>query len=81
MRCYECGWSRISRTREGGFACPRCGTRAVASQRTESAEEQPSLVVKIYTLTFAVIGLGLPFLIPIILKLSQRYPMELGTPW
>lgn len=38
-------------------------------------------MVKIYTLTFAVIGLGLPFLIPIILKLSQRYPMELGTPW
>lgn len=73
MSCYECGWSRISRTRDGHRVCPRCGAAEAPSHHKEEAGEQPTGVVKAYTGFFAVFGLLFPFLIPIILKVSYLY--------
>lgn len=81
MKCFECGWARVSRTREGGLRCPRCGTAVDAKREQQASAEQPSTVVKVYTLAFAIFGLAFPFFVPIIVKLSQKYPMELGLPW
>lgn len=80
LKCFECGWPRVSRTREGALVCPRCGTKAAPGQKIEEASERPSKVVQVYTFVFAAFALTFPFLVPIILKLSRLYPMEFGPP-
>ena len=83
MKCYECGWPRISRTRHGARVCPRCGTKARADLPPVQASpnEQPSKTVQYFVGFFAVLGLSFPFFVPLIVKVSLTYPMELGTPW
>ena len=81
MKCYECSWPRISRTRNGAHVCPRCGAKARADLPPSDPGEQPSRVVKAYTVFFAVLGLTFPFFVPLIVKLSLAYPMDLGAPW
>lgn len=79
MKCFECGWPRISRTREGERRCPRCGTAATPSAGRASSKPEGSKVARIYTGVLAVFALVFPFLVPIILKVSLANPD--WAPW
>ncbi len=74
MSCFECGWPRLSRTRDGEHRCPRCGTRGKVDKAAGKTGDEPSKTVKIFTGFFAVWGLLFPFLVPIIIKISLANP-------
>lgn len=75
MKCYECGFPKISKNRYGERRCPRCGTKAGKPAAVVARKsEQPSLVVKVFTLTFALFALTFPFLVPLLLKVSLANP-------
>lgn len=55
----------------GQRSCPRCGAKAhPETVASKPSKDGPSNVVKIYTAVLSVWGLVLPFLVPIIIKIS-----------
>jgi len=67
MRCYECGWSKLSRMRNGETRCQRCGTKAPVSSIPTESTENVSAVAKLYTGVLIAFSLVFPFLLPFIL--------------